>query len=1444
MNVSSDEYPLSAGDFLLLLQHVLSNNQQDVTLAELRTSAPVFTEEQAWTRARLLAKQIGIPEGHECYVAEGFARALELAGRNGGLSKMMVEVIRMSCPNLAERSQVQMMTGASSEEPQHRNPLEDVLERYQNKVMHMLRRSQTGMVHEAAGDFTQTSEGKVYQPWLNTLPLTRHWPMLILESPAWNRIESPVPGIPDLPMDDSWVNLTLRPLDDDAMPHVMDNRAWQEMGFNRHGVGDSVEEVLLRTQKLTVITGLPGAGKSTLIKWIARWVITEPECPFGIPVVISLRLYARERAQRPGLSLLEYFLHARGIDDQQQMVRWQSLAAGLLDPTPDQPETVETFLWLLDGWDEVPPQMRDSLMPEIENLALYPVIVTTRLSGDPRGLPAHRRYEVQGLKHSAALELASRWLKHTRREMYYAAIEQALDQHPDLRRMARNPFLLTLLCALASSPDGGAPRALPKHRGDVLRETLRLVYEQHNHDLKQKEKFGREDQQHLSRFCWWLLADAPECPRYVFDAQDYALCTDVKGRFDSLLVPSRLIARPSEDNSDYQFLHASFQEYLAAEHFARSPVTIPGDGGLILNQQWKEVARFLAGMVKRDSAEWQALWHEVRKVAGNLDKFGILAARMASLVAATHAEDGGRELIGRDLREDLWSVMVKHANLVPTLLLEAYLELDATDFARRILDHKIRLGHNSTVVSWLEHVPIMSIEPLFDDLKYRKVLAQPEVASMCPDLPEWIEDDYGPRREEEEWTTYTEIYEAAKRHDLPEVTRLFWNLVNDGCVEAAIESIQWFAEFAPKEAGAALLKIVISDEVDDMTRGTAVTELVSSGDRESCAALMQFLATRAMDDPCAFAIIANLGGHRLSETEARLVMDFLHDCPDADTRSYAAELLSNTRSRDASMALITAFQKETTAEVRQTILRMLAEMADDTTLDKLWAIPAEHMTDEDEPERWLRAVLATFERWRNRQAVFSRGTMANRLATEIPRRVEWFLEQGLLADGANPGSMIKAIFEFPHILGAKALEKLCKATTTTRLPEETRVEALRGMARLRDPLALPFLMALAAEAKDHPLPPAVDQVVCEVIGSLSPVELSKLKSEAAVRAMARLAFRQQILFMHKEVWDANGHSMNPRAHVRTETPMQMPFQAEVAVFIALKEEFDLFYNRIRKQTGNSWDHWDDPQKAITYYGTTLPVVEGTRDVKVVVLCAQEMGSQRAAGLVSAMVDRFNPAALVVIGIAGSLNEWVKLGDVMLPSEVVSYLENSAAVDTGETWELWTSGKHYPSNAHLLNQARQVDKKHPELFKRWKQQTRRRALKNVGKDLLKQAVEKRLTNPAAEVIAGDNFLASGPTVGMSDKFAEWMKGKDRKAHALDMESGGAYDAAWTTINPARTLAIRGISDFADNRKHEVETAYKGKFRDICMLNATDFFLLLAQVEVFKREHAQSDAGQTP
>jgi hypothetical protein len=45
-----------------------------------------------------------------------------------------------------------------------------------------------------------------------------------------------------------------------------------------------------------------------------------------------------------------------------------------------------------------------------------------------------------------------------------------------------------------------------------------------------------------------------------------------------------------------------------------------------------------------------------------------------------------------------------------------------------------------------------------------------------------------------------------------------------------------------------------------------------------------------------------------------------------------------------------------------------------------------------------------------------------------------------------------------------------------------------------------------------------------------------------------------------------------------------------------------------------------------------------------------------------------------------------------------------------------------------------------------------------------------------------------------------------------------------------LVIRGISDFGDNRKKELDTIGRGVIRRYAMRNAVRFFLLLAQLGI--------------
>ena len=68
------------------------------------------------------------------------------------------------------------------------------------------------------------------------------------------------------------------------------------------------------------------------------------------------------------------------------------------------------------------------------------------------------------------------------------------------------------------------------------------------------------------------------------------------------------------------------------------------------------------------------------------------------------------------------------------------------------------------------------------------------------------------------------------------------------------------------------------------------------------------------------------------------------------------------------------------------------------------------------------------------------------------------------------------------------------------------------------------------------------------------------------------------------------------------------------------------------------------------------------------------------------------------------------------------------------------------------------------------------------------------------------------------FVRWVKRKDRKCLALDMESGGVLAAIYEKAGPARSLVLRGISDYGDDRKQELDRIGEGGLRRYAMCNA--------------------------
>lgn len=287
----------------------------------------------------------------------------------------------------------------------------------------------------------------------------------------------------------------------------------------------------------------------------------------------------------------------------------------------------------------------------------------------------------------------------------------------------------------------------------------------------------------------------------------------------------------------------------------------------------------------------------------------------------------------------------------------------------------------------------------------------------------------------------------------------------------------------------------------------------------------------------------------------------------------------------------------------------------------------------------------------------------------------------------------------------------------------------------------------------------------------------------------------------------------------------MPNQVDIAILITLKEEFSLFYAEIdqisrpvRDQEGNFLYEFDYPAGA------------ASRAYHCVTTLAGQMGPTKAGLITQRLLRDWQPATLVMLGIAGALDSWLALGDVVAATQVDAYLEHAraaAAASGGYSFDF--GGEVFRCSPDLLNLVRNFEFAYGADYQRW----REACAADLGRLLLKPDLDQAVTSKVVHAKAklSDGHIASGPVVGAAEPFTAWLKTRDRKYVAIEMEAAGLMQAVYEQVSPTRTLVLRGISDFADERKEQFDRTGMGSFRVYAMRNATRLLFQLMEVGAF-------------
>ena len=304
---------------------------------------------------------------------------------------------------------------------------------------------------------------------------------------------------------------------------------------------------------------------------------------------------------------------------------------------------------------------------------------------------------------------------------------------------------------------------------------------------------------------------------------------------------------------------------------------------------------------------------------------------------------------------------------------------------------------------------------------------------------------------------------------------------------------------------------------------------------------------------------------------------------------------------------------------------------------------------------------------------------------------------------------------------------------------------------------------------------------------------------------------------------------------------------DILLYVALIEEFDALNEALTSDLNTNLDVIELVDLALQIFSVNVPSSALRRDFRLGIVPAGIMGITRAASVVSAVIDRSRCNDVVVLGIAGSLSNDLQPGDVFIPGIVTEYLANSAAINDPETGQciFQTSGNPHLTTPRLLDRFQLFKSTSKDHFENWMADCASRSDLVATKEIqTKMASAGFAMRSEIKLFVGDNKkLASGPTVGKSEAFINFLKSVDRKFVAIDMETAGVYDATTIRSIPPRMLAIRGISDFADERKTLIEDGTKGQFRVIAVKNALSLLLRGIEAGFFEPESSLKKSATT-
>lgn len=406
-------------------------------------------------------------------------------------------------------------------------------------------------------------------------------------------------------------------------------------------------EQALAEHDRVLLRGVAGSGKTTLVQWLA---VTAARGERGdrIPFVLPLRTLLR----RPdGLPAPDAFLTAVRVP----------FHANQPDGWADRVLGARRGLLLVDGIDEIPERDRERTRRWLrELLDVYPGnqwLVTSRPSAvrenwlTPDGFT---ELSLTPMSRDDVAAFITRWHTAARIDApdpdhlddYERGLLDAVATKPDLGRLATNPLMCGLICALHRDRRG----YLPHGRQELYDAALSMLLARRD---EERDMFQPGDGagihltelpqiQLLQRLAYWLIRnnqvemDRERAVRIIADVLPSLPAAAAQGDAEQilghLLLRSGLLREPTVGT--VEFVHRTFQDYLGAKAAVED-----GDFGLLVrgavDEQWADVIRLAVAHARpRERAD---LLRDLTESAARLDGSAATRVRLLALACLEHA---------------------------------------------------------------------------------------------------------------------------------------------------------------------------------------------------------------------------------------------------------------------------------------------------------------------------------------------------------------------------------------------------------------------------------------------------------------------------------------------------------------------------------------------------------------------------------------------------------------------------------------------------------------------------------------------------------------------------------------------------------------------------------------------------------------------------------------